>query len=126
MKKTMNGWCTLALTLLEGEAFDGEPKRALIVATGYTENTDMGWKDKEKTTVGTNWGKAPSLVEPVAATIRLPRGKPNTLPVLYPLDARGQRGAGVPAVVTGDGAVQLEIGPPHATVWYEIEFGVTR
>jgi hypothetical protein len=118
--KTRTGWCTLMLTLLEGESFAKKPRRALIVATGYTENTDMGWKDETKSTVGTNWGKPPSLVEPVAATLRLPRGSAS--PLLYPLDERGQRCGGAQVVAAGDRDVQVKIGPPSGTVWYELEW----
>jgi hypothetical protein len=116
--KTRTGWCTLALTLLEGESLTRGPRRALLVATGYTENTDMGWKDEARSTVGTDWGKPPSLIEPVAATLRLPRT--GTLPTLYPLDERGQRGQGVPFTTAGESAAQVRIGPPHRTLWYEV------
>jgi len=117
--RTRTGWCTLALVLVEGESFARRPRRALVVATGYTENTGMGWKDETKSSVGTNWGNPPSLVEPVAAAIRVPRDAGSL--VLYPLDERGQRGQGVPAVATGATA-EVRIGPPHKTVWYELEW----
>ena len=106
--------------MLEGDSFDRNPRRALLVATGITENTDMGWKDETRSTVGRNWGKPPSLVESIAATIQIPRGA--AMPVLYPLDDRGQRGQGIPATAAGDGAAQFKIGPPHGTVWYEIDY----
>lgn len=38
----------------------------LSTATGYVENTDMKWKDEEKSSVGKDWGKAPSLVEGIS------------------------------------------------------------
>ena len=90
--ETRSNWCTVSLTLLEGDSFDHNPRRALLVATGVTENTDMGWKDEARSTVGRDWGKPPSLVEPIAATVQIPRGA--AMPVLYPLDDRGQRGRG--------------------------------
>ncbi|MDY0170972.1 MAG: hypothetical protein RBS80_30815, partial [Thermoguttaceae bacterium] len=93
-------------------------RRALLVATGYTENTDMGWTDLTKSTVGTNWGKPPSLIAPVAASLRLPRTE--ALPTLYPLDERGQRGQGVPFTATSDNASQIGIGPRYRTLWYEV------
>lgn len=119
VEKTRTGWCTLMMTLLEGESLARGPRRALLVATGYTENTGMGWKNEEKNTVGTSWGKPPSLVEPVVATVHLPKGV--EAPVLYPLDERGQRGKGLSATVES-GAVQIKIGPPDGSVWYEIEW----
>ncbi len=118
--RTRAHWCTLALTLLEGESFDHNPRRALLVATGITENTDMGWKDEARSTVGQNWGKPPSLVEPIAATIQIPRGA--AMPVLYPLDDHGQRGQGISPTAAGDAATQFQIGPAYATVWYEIDY----
>ncbi len=118
--ETRSKWCTVSLTLLEGDSFDHSPRRALLVATGVTENTAMGWKDKARNTVGQDWGKPPSLVEPIAATFEVPRGA--ALPVLYPLDDRGQRGEGIPATAAGDRAVEFKIGPPHAAVWYEIDY----
>jgi hypothetical protein len=116
--RTRTGWCTLMLTLLDGDSLGQQPRRALLVATGYTENTDMGWRDETKSTVGTNWGRPPSLVEPVSAMLQLPGAK--ALPTLYPLDERGQRGAGVPFAATADGAARVALGPPHRTLWYEI------
>jgi hypothetical protein len=116
--RTQTNWCTVAMSLLEGDSFDHHPRRALLVAAGAAENTGMGWRDETHNTVGRNWGKPPSLVEPIAATIQLPRG--TALPVLYPLDARGQRGPGIPATAAGPHAAQFQIGPPHKTVWYEI------
>jgi len=117
--QTSLGWCTVALSLLEGEAFDRRPRRALLTATAYTQNTGMVWKDEARTSVGTRWGVAPSLVEPVPATVAFaPAAGPARL---YPLDERGQRSG--PAVEAApDGS--LAIGPPHRTLWYEVEFGV--
>jgi hypothetical protein len=118
--ETLGGWCTLALSLLEGESFSLRPRRALLVATGYVENAKMGWKDEEKSTVGRDWGEPPSLVEPVAATLRLSCGGVRL--VLYPLDERGRRGTAVRGKTEGENVV-FDIGPPHATIWYEIVFG---
>lgn len=114
---TMTGWCTVALTLMDGETFDRGPRRALLVATAYTENTGMGWKDATKETVGTAWGRPPSLVERVGASIAFAPGA--GVATLYPLNDRGQR-AGPAVVADADG--RLVIGPAHRTLWYEVEF----
>src|SRR5262249_39460732 len=66
-----DGWSTITLTAREGELARG-PARLFITATGYVENTGMGWKSPAKESVGRNWGRAPSLVEGVAARITLP------------------------------------------------------
>ncbi len=118
--KTLTGWCTVALTLLEGESFRG-PGRGLLVATGYTENTDMGWKDAKKSTVGKDWGKAPSLVEVVGARVCLPRRPGGPAPVIHALDERGQRTRVLEADETDGTCVVVRIGRPHKTLWYEIE-----
>jgi len=97
-------WSAIALTEMS-------PHRWLVTATGYAENTDMGWKNAEKTTVGRDWGKAPSLVEGVAATITLPRAAK-----AWTLDERGQRKTEVPVR-----AGVVEIGPQHRALWYEVE-----
>jgi len=121
---TRSNWCTISLTLLEGDSFDRNPRRALLVATGVTENTNMGWKNATRNTVGRDWGKPPSLVESISATVELPRGA--TMPVIYPLDDRGQRGQGIPVTAAGDSATEFKIGPPHGTVWYEIDYAGAR
>ncbi len=115
--QTSLGWCTLALSLLEGESFERAPRRALLTATAYTQNTGMVWKDAARTSVGTKWGTAPSLVEPVPATVAFAPAAGAVR--LYPLDARGQRSG--PAVEAAAGA-SLTLGPPHRTLWYEVEF----
>ncbi|MEW6742876.1 MAG: hypothetical protein AB1486_08960 [Planctomycetota bacterium] len=107
--------------MIEFESFGAGPRLALLVAAGTTDNTNMGWRDEGKSTVGTNWGEARSLAEPVGAIVRGPRREAR--PVLYPLDEHGQRGAGVMAAAAGEGMAQPEIGPPHRTIWYEIDFG---
>lgn len=116
--RTIQGWCTLAMTALEGEL--PAPKRALLVATGFTENTGMGWKDREKTTVGRDWGRAPVLVECIPARIRIALPKNAPLPAVRALDERGQPKGNVGATRLDDGAVEFQIGPAHRTLWYEI------
>ncbi len=65
------GWSAITLTALDRARF---PKRWLLTATGYAENTGTGWDSAEKSSVGRAWGQAPSLValslvEGVAARI---------------------------------------------------------
>jgi hypothetical protein len=115
--QTDSGWCTVALSLLEGESFDRSPKRALLTATAYAENTDMVWKDKERTSVGTQWGRPPSLVEPVPATITFAAAARAVR--LHPLNDRGQR---VGAAIEPRDAAAFAVGPEHRTLWYEVEF----
>ncbi len=108
---TLLDWAVIQLTVLDGADFKSA-RRILITATGYTENTGMKWHDDAKTTVGTDWGHAPSQVEGVAATIKLPivsKAK------AWALDERGQRRAEIPLK---DGSIT--IGPDAKSLWYEV------
>lgn len=110
--ETRQAWGCYQLSVIEGKDF-ATANRLLITATGDTENTGMGWKSEDKTSVGKNWGKAPVLVEGPAAKITLPgTGKLKA----WALDETGQRRAEVP--VNGN---EIAIGPEHKTLWYEVE-----
>ncbi len=112
---TMQEWATITLTVMDGADFK-TAQRVLITATGYAANTGMRWKDAERTSVGRNWGDAPSLVEGIPATITLPM---SATAKAWALDERGQRRAEVPVKASG-GKVTIEIGPASRTLWYEI------
>lgn len=113
----LQDWATVSLTVMEGDGFQG-PARVLLTATGYAENTDMGWKDAGKTTVGQDWGGPPSLVEGIKATIIMPCG-PDSIRV-WSLDEKGDRDREI-GVGESEGQAAFEIGPRYETLWYEIE-----
>lgn len=116
---TRRGFCALALTLLEGASF-GADGRALLSATGDVENTGMIWTDASRTSVGDDWGGAPTLVEVIPAVVTLPRAASEVR--VFALDGRGQRAAELP--VTGDGtAATFELGQELDTLWYEVALG---
>ena len=104
-KSNMQNWAAITVT-------DIGQHRLLVTATGYIENTGMKWKDAAHTSVGANWGSAPSLLEGIPATITLPGNASHA----WALDGQGQRGASVPV----NGAT-LEIGPQYQTLWYEVD-----
>ena len=106
-----NGWSAITLTALDGDA--KSPKRWLLTATGYAENTGMGWKNAEKSSVGRAWGQAPSRVEGVEAKLRVSGGKRGDC---WALDERGQRRE---KLTNQSGGVS--IGPRWRTLWYELE-----
>jgi len=114
--KTIQDWCTVGLTLLEGDSFKG-PGRALLVATGYAENTNMKWKSPEKNSVGRNWGEAPSLIEVVPLEIIIP--VPSEKLKVWALDELGQRKEVIDTKVK-DGQAVIQAGYPQKTLWYEI------
>jgi hypothetical protein len=83
-----------------------QPGRWLVTACGNVENTGMVWKDATKTSVGRNWGQAPSLVEGVKAKLTFPGNVE-----VWALDEQGQRRERLPG---------SEIGPQYRTIWYEV------
>ncbi|HJT36372.1 MAG TPA: carbohydrate binding domain-containing protein, partial [Pirellulales bacterium] len=114
---TRQTWATLLLTAIDGADVQSRG-RVLVTACGYAENTAMGWKNVEKTTVGADWGHAPSLVEGVAAEIALP--VPADRLRAWALDERGHRQNEL-KIADRDGTSVLLIGPEHKTLWYEVE-----
>lgn len=114
--KTVQDWCTLCLSLVEGESFS-TPGRAILVATGWTQNTSMRWKDAEHSSVGRQWGTAPSLIEVVPARITLPV-PPQRLEA-WSLDERGQRDRKLTPQAGPPGTSSLDI-DREPTLWYEI------
>ncbi len=108
---TRTGFACVQLTVLDGADFQ-TAKRILITATGTAENTGMEWTGDKKESVGAKWGRAPSVVEGVAAKITLPL---STKLKAWALDERGQRRAEVPVT---EGV--LEISPEYRTLWYEV------
>ena len=106
-----DGWSAITAT-------EAEPRRWLITATGYVENTDMQWKNPEHSSVGSNWGKAPSLVEGIPARITLPM--PAKQVEAWTLDERGQRKTKLAVEPDAGGHAVLVIGPQHKTLWYEV------
>jgi hypothetical protein len=112
---TQQNWATINATVMDGKDFQ-HARRILITATGLAENTGMKWKDAEKSTVGADWGTAPSLVEGIAAKIELPFIKGAKA---WALDTQGQRKTEVPLKRTG-AHTQLEISSEQQTLWWEI------
>jgi hypothetical protein len=112
---TQQNWATINVTTMDGADFVST-HRILITATGMSENTGMRWTNAEKTSVGTNWGSAPSLVEGVNASIRLPVVKGAKA---WALDAQGQRKTEAPLDETG-GAMQIKLTSEQQTLWWEI------
>ncbi|MFA0752233.1 MAG: hypothetical protein SLRJCFUN_002636 [Candidatus Fervidibacter sp.] len=122
------GWCAITVTAMEGNlptrpsSRVSRPVRLLITATGYAENTDIGWKEvpgyPPKSSCGRNWGKPPSLVEGVPAKIALPF--PAKRVQAWALDEKGQRKEQIPVDSDPNGNATLSIGPQWRTLWYEV------
>lgn len=123
-KGLQEGWCALAITAVHGrlperERALAEPARVLLTATGYVENTGMKWKDADKSSVGRDWGGAPSRVEGVSAQVSFPV-PPDHLQA-WALDERGQRHRRLPVSAAVLGSSLIELGPEWSTLWYEVE-----
>jgi len=111
-----NDWGTLIATLIEGKDFSSSG-HVLLTALGQVENTGQRWLDEKKTTLGRNFGNAPTLVEGIAARVRLPI--PAARVRAWSLDERGSRREEI--VVSGEDRATLEIGERYRALWYELE-----
>jgi hypothetical protein len=111
------GWCTLGATLTRGESFTNDCT-ALIVATGWWENTGQVWKNSSKDSVGNQWGGPPILAEVVPFTLTLPVGTNRVS--AWALDERGQRKTTLPITGTGTNSA-IVVGTSAASIWYELE-----
>ncbi len=110
-------WQIIGLT-----AQDDKPLRKsehmLLVASGNSENTDMGWTSEEKVSVADNWGEAPTLIEVIEARIHLKH--PGQIRV-WALDETGERAEPIAVQRDRDGFHVFSIGQDAPTLWYEIE-----
>ena len=112
-----DGWSAITLTVLKGDSIT-PPSQSLITATGYVENTKMGWKNPEKSSVGADWGEAPSVVEGIPARITFPFAAHRA--EAWTLDERGQRKTQLSVEADTNGNAVVAIGPQYRTLWYEV------
>lgn len=112
------GWSAITLTAISGRISSG-PARLLITATGIVENTNMGWKNPEHTTVGRDWGEAPTLVEGIPARIVIQVSAARVQ--AWTLDERGQRRERIAVEAASAKTAALTIGPRRRTIWYEVD-----
>jgi hypothetical protein len=111
------GWCTLGATLTRGTSFTNDCN-ALVVASGWWENTGQVWKDADKDSVGNQWGGAPILMEVVPFTLTLPVGTNRVS--AWVLDERGQRRSTLPVTGSSSNAI-IGVGTNAGSIWYEFE-----
>lgn len=121
-ERNRQDWAAITMTAMDGPDFKS-PGRILITASGYAENTGTQWKDAAKSSVGRNWGKAPSVVEGISAVITLPVSASQVQ--AWALDERGQRGGEIKIEPSAEGAL-LKLGPEHKTLWYELDINPGR
>ena len=105
---------TLVLTALDDQPI-AKSKQLLLLASSGAENTNMKW-NADRTSVGNQWGTAPTRVNLVSAKIKLALGSKFEV---HALDGTGKRISQV-AAEHEDGKLTFEVGSPHATLWYEL------
>ena len=76
----------------------------------------MGW-NADHTSVGRNWGTAPTVCQGIQARINL--ATEAHAATVHALDGNGARTGTVPSTLH-DGRLAFEIGPSFRTLWYEI------
>jgi hypothetical protein len=112
------GWATLSITAQSGSLDEyTSPATLLAVATGRTENTDMQWKDASHTSVGSNWGRAPTLIEVVPFALELPVAPSRVR--AWALNETGQRAVELTVEPVAGGSRVVADGSAD-TLWYEI------
>lgn len=109
-----DGFSVITLTARDDEA---QGRRWMLTATGYAENSGMGWKNAERSSVGRDWGGAPSRVEGIPVRITLAKGLGLQV---WALDERGQRREAVPVEQRKKGGASFQTGPEWRTLWYEV------
>jgi hypothetical protein len=85
----------------------------LLVAAGRVENTDWKW-DKNKTTLGGEWGNSPTRAEGIPARLMFRNMDKFSV---HALDPSGNTGAEITVSVDKDTQV-FGIGSQYKTLWY--------
>ncbi len=109
-----NGFSVITASVVSGNDFRSAGVRILLTATGYVENTAMGW-NADKSSVSNQWGQGPVLCEGIPFEMILKAKGARA----WALDPRGQRTGEVETAQTAEGLV-LRLGPQHKTLWYEV------
>lgn len=112
MDETDYNWATISLTSLDGKPVE-ESSKILLVAAGRAENTVWKW-DEKFTTLGGDWGSAPSRAEGIPAKIILRDMDKFTV---HSLDAAGNKVAEIKVSKKGSDS-SFNIGSQHKTLWY--------
>lgn len=112
-----NPFCCIFLTSLDGRPL-AESTRLLLTTTARASQTGFEWNPDHKTVK--NWGRAPTVIEPVTGAVEL-RGLGRARGVaVQPLAAEGRPlGEPVPAKQTGN-KWRISLGDPPAT-WHVID-----
>lgn len=116
VKKTAHRYATIVMTSQDDLPLQNS-KSVLLLASSGAENTGMNWNE-DRTSVGSDWGRGPTLINPVQVEIQLPAGRK---PKVYALDGTGKRLQEVPVQQASDGNM-LMLNGLYKTLWYELEY----
>lgn len=113
---------TAQFAAVTAQSRDGQPLsssgQVILGVFTRTENTGQTW-NAEQTTL-TNWGGAPSLIEPFQATVTLTVSDPASVQV-WALDETGAKETQLSATVIGGSQLQFTVDTAvHKTLWYAL------
>jgi len=111
-----NSFCVLQVTALDDKPISRSAK-LLLVAGGPVENTGQRWNSAH--TAVTNWGEAPTLIEPVRGTVMLKGLQAARAVQLQAIDGAGQGTGPVIAAERVGSAWRIPLGQT-VTTWYEL------
>ena len=110
-----NNFAAVTLT-----AMDQKPTalshKLLLTLVGKVENQGMGW-NANRTSVGSQWGRGPTVAEGIPATVTLHTDSPRTV---WALDGTGHHAQRVPSAYA-NGTLTFTVGPQFRTLWYGVE-----
>jgi hypothetical protein len=101
-----NGHGTVVLVSMDGKPLT-QSKKMLLTALRRAENTGQQW-NATRTSVGTNWGRSPALVQGLSAKLTFPDADI----IVTPLTSGGQPGKPLPPSKT------VDISPNQKTIWH--------
>jgi len=114
-----NPFACIFLTSLDGRPV-AEAARLLLTTTARASHTEFAWNPDRKTV--RNWGRAPTVIEPVTGAVWLLALRHAKAVTVQPLAAEGRPlGGPVRAELTNLG-FRVPVGDPPAT-WYVVEVG---
>jgi hypothetical protein len=107
-------FATVAAVALDGLSLPSS-KRVLVTVVARAENQKMKW-NKTRTSVGTGWGRGPTIAERVPATIELPVSGERTVYALRPDGTRARK----VKTTYANAILSFTVSPKDNTLHYEL------
>ncbi len=112
-----NQFCSIILSSLDGEPIS-RSRRLLFAATARSANSSMTWS-QDRTSLS-NWGSAPTVIEPVKAKLILRDLEPAQGVEIIAVNGAGKALSGSVTAESLEGNFQVSIGE-QPTTWYLIK-----